>query len=191
MRLRSGLAAASLVALALGCGQEAGPEATPTTSPSPSVTATASGRCEAPSAASTAKRESGETPPVALLTKVEVRGTDCSARMVFTFDEAVPGYEIGYQSGPFAGPDGEPVEVQGSAFLSMRLFPASGVDLSGGQPRQTYTGDRSFTVKPGPVRQLRLIEDFEAQMVWVAGAEAAKPFTVDREANRLTVTVYL
>ncbi|GIU87154.1 MAG: hypothetical protein KatS3mg009_1669 [Acidimicrobiia bacterium] len=51
-------------------------------------------------------------------------------RVEFVFRDAVPGYRVEYQPGPFTrDASGEPVTVAGTAFLVVRLEPAYTYDL--------------------------------------------------------------
>lgn len=118
---------------------------------------------------------------IALLTAVRTGRQPCADRVVFDFDAAAsPGYTIRYEPGPFTlGQSDLPVSVAGDAFLVVRFDRSSGVDLSQPALPPTYTGPESI-VPSGltHVRELRRIEDFEAQLVWVLGIDGGRPFTV-------------
>ena len=67
----------------------------------------------------------------------------------------------------------------GPPILVVRLAPASGVDLSTPDAAPTYTGPASIVPSGlAHVREIRRIEDFEANLVWVIGLDAQRPFEV-------------
>lgn len=115
-------------------------------------------------------------------TDIRAGAHECFGRVVFTFSvEAGPADgttsdEIGYRSPPFAGPSGTPVDVAGGAFLEVLLFGARAYDGQTGAP--TYTGPAE--IRPGltAIRELQLVEDFEALLVWVVGVDRRRPFNV-------------
>ena len=90
-------------------------------------------------------------------------------------------YTVEYQPGPTfsLGESDQTTTVEGSAFLVVRFAPGSGVDLSGPEFVQTYTGPES--IRPSGlthVREIRRISDFEAVLIWVIGLDGEQPFTV-------------
>jgi hypothetical protein len=106
----------------------------------------------------------------------------CTDTIVFTFstDSAPeePGYRVEYQPGPFTeDASGEPVSVDGDAFLVVRLEPAYGYDFETGEA--TYTGPTDF--RPTGTRFVRHAVntgDFEAVVTWVFGLSEQRPFRV-------------
>ena len=74
---------------------------------------------------------------------------------------------------------GHVVEVEGEAFLELRLTPASGVDLTGHSADPTYEGPTR--IDPGAtvaVEELVRTGDFEANLAWVVGVAERAPFAV-------------
>lgn len=75
-------------------------------------------------------------------------------------------------------------------FSSLRLSPASGVDLSGDEAEQSYTGplrvDPDGTVV---VTEVVRIGDFENQRAWVVGLEEQAPFAVTMLEDPLRLVV--
>jgi hypothetical protein len=177
--------AIALVAVACdgGEGNEVKTQSTTTSTDVTSTTSTTSstGACSLPGSTTDPKTASsaGE---VALLTDVRTGSQPCADRVVFDFrGGAAPGFTVEYQPGPFTfGESGAPLTIAGSAFLVVRLEPASGVDLTDAAATPTYDGPPSI-VPTGltHVREIRRVSDFEAQLVWVIGLDAAQPFTVD------------
>lgn len=113
------------------------------------------------------------------LTDVRVARHEGYDRVVFSFDGDVPGYEIGYVEPPLlADGSGEPVDVDGGAFLRARFEPASGVDLSGPEYREVYTGPTTVTGDTSVLIEVVRTGDFEAVLTWVAGIEERQDFRV-------------
>ena len=116
------------------------------------------------------------------LTDVDAGDHQCFERVTFDFkpEDGNPGfmsYEIAYRNGPFRDTAGRTIPVAGNAFLVVRVEPGRTANLSGDTPVVTYTGPRS--IKPGnteAIREVRFIEDFEANMVWVIGLDSARSF---------------
>src|SRR5204863_1444326 len=87
------------------------------------------------------------------------------------------GYRVSYQPGPFTqDASGKPITVKGSAFLVVRLEPATGFDFNNN--RETYTGpDRIPVRKSARVTDLVRTGDFESVTTWVVGLRAKVHFT--------------
>ena len=123
---------------------------------------------------------------VALLTDVTVE----PGLVTLTFrDGQVPGIDAAYVEPPIVQDgSGATVEVAGSAFLQLRLEPASGVDLSSDDFEETYTGPQRV---PGiaPVTEVVRTGDFEANLTWVIGLVAERPYRVEADAS--SVRVYI
>ena len=172
---------ATVISLATACdGDDKRVSATGTTTTSGEATSTTAGPCTLPGATTDAKTGTGpET--ISLHTDVRTGRQPCADRVVFEFrDGSAPAFDIEYRTGPFTfGESGQPINVQGSAFLVITFPHASGVDLSGVDATQTYTGPESI-VPTGltSVREVRRLEDFEAVLVWVIGIDQMRPFTV-------------
>jgi hypothetical protein len=121
---------------------------------------------------------------LALLTAVRVGGHEGFDRVVFQFlPGPTPGYRVRYVQPPIIeDPSGRTVRVAGTAFLSIRMEPASGFDLTG--PRgQVYTGPSRIdgsSAGGDVVEEVVLTGDFEAVMNWVIGLDGRAPFRVLR-----------
>ncbi len=147
------LASALLSACAGGGSTSAGPESTaagttsdtvPATTTAPTTTAPTTTTTAPPPGPPFGLAPAAGAPSgggLALLQAVRVGGHEGYDRIVFELlPGPVPGYRIRYVRPPIiADPSGQTVRVAGNAFLSIRLEPASGFDLTG--PRgQVYTG---------------------------------------------------
>ncbi|HEX3127949.1 MAG TPA: hypothetical protein VH394_11520 [Thermoanaerobaculia bacterium] len=114
--------------------------------------------------------------PPAILREVRAASQEGFDRVVFEFEgNAVPGYRVGYVDPPATQcGSGEPVQVEGTARLQVRLVPA-----------QAHTEAGEATVRererrPGlpVVKELESICDFEADVTWVLGLAARNRFRV-------------
>lgn len=118
------------------------------------------------------------TGEIAFLTDVRLGEHEGFERLVFQFDEAAPEYRIEYIDGPVTeSPSGNEIEVEGDTYLSVTLSPATGVDLSGDAPEETYPGpDRLASEDTLAIEEVVKTEDFESVMSWVVGVDDTLPF---------------
>lgn len=126
------------------------------------------------------------------LTAVDVTAVDaCTDRIEFSFDSSSgqPGVQVSYQQPPFTEDgSGEPVTVEGSAFLVVRFEPATTFDIETGEP--TYDGpDQILPVNTHWVREVRLTGSFEGVVNWLVGLDSERGFSVDTASNRVTITI--
>ncbi len=200
----------TLVMLGLsGCGGDdpdegAAAPSTTSTSTSTSTTSAPTTTTSAPSTTTTiddggdsfdgaTTPTSAPAPPdiqaAALLTDVEVSGSDGVDRVTFTFDTDIPGYDVAYIDPPVRQDgSGNVVEVEGAAFLEIRMEPASGVDL-GGTLEPTYTGPAEVQGDTALVTEVVRTGDFEANLTWVVGVDEEVPYRVsaDPAAGQIVV----
>jgi hypothetical protein len=129
---------------------------------------------------------------VMVLTDVRVAGHPCFDRVVFEFREpGDPGFQVGYVPGPIVmDGSGDPVAVQGSTFLQIRMPSASGFDFETSSP--SYNGPTDFTPSDtAQIRQVVRTGDFEALLTWVVGLDEQRPFTVSvlHDPTRVVVDI--
>jgi hypothetical protein len=169
------------VALAVaGCAGSDDDDATPTV---PTATA--------PTTSASTGLEGADTVPVessraasgtALLTRVGIGRHEGFDRVVFEFRDEPPGYRIEYVAGPLSEDgSGNPVEIEGSAYLVVRMEPASGFDLSVPEGELVYTGPRRLSGSDAgaeTVREVVRTGDFEAVLTWAIGVNGRTPFRV-------------
>jgi hypothetical protein len=120
----------------------------------------------------------GET---AHLVDVRVAGHDGFDRVVLEFDETtMPSYRVAYVEPPIRGDgSGEVVDLPGKAFLELRLTPATAWDLSGGDPRRTYSGpSRVAPPFEKVITEAARTGDFELTLAWTVGLTHRAPFAV-------------
>lgn len=128
-----------------------------------------------------------------LLRAVRVAGQAGFDRITFEFEGDLPGYEVRYVDPPITEDgSGRTVEIEGDAFLQVRMEPASGVDITGEQVREVYTGSTRIQSDTKVVTEAVRTGDFEALLHWVAGVKGGRaPFKVTTLTgpNRLVIDV--
>jgi hypothetical protein len=100
-------------------------------------------------------------------------------RVVFEFDGEPPDYSVRYVEPPVRlDPSDEIAELDGQAALLV-VMRATGIDLSGEQPRETYAGPTRITPDgAGVILELLQTSDFEGLLQWAIGLPAETPFAV-------------
>ena len=177
MRLARVVTAATLALVGLGCAGSDDDETTsiPTT---PTTAPTTTGETfEGGTGTVTAPAEVAET---ALLERVAVAGHDGYDRVVFQFRNGLPGYLVEYVEPPLREDgSGNLVELDGEAFVVVRMEPASGFDLSVPEGEMIYTGPRRIAGDgTSVVREVVRTGDFEAVLTWAVGLGERVPFRV-------------
>ena len=130
-----------------------------------------------------------------LLTDVEIEAArPCVDTVTLKFRPDVaeaPGFTLEYQDGPFSeAGSGAPVEVDGGAFLVLRMEPAAIADLSVETAPLTYEGPRDIAPDgTAHVVQMRLYDAFEGVVGWVIGIDGQQPFTVDTGTSPPSITI--
>jgi hypothetical protein len=119
-----------------------------------------------------------------LLERVAVGQHEGYDRVVFQFrEEGLPGYRVEYVQPPFKEDgSGNPIDVAGSAFVVVRMEPASGFDLNTGDGELVYKGPKRLP-GTGVVNEVVRTGDFEAVLSWAIGLEAKVPFRVTTAAS--------
>jgi hypothetical protein len=164
----------------------------PVTSTSSVITTTTSAEC--PDTGTTSLQSTLPSQPAALLTKVGVTTVACRDTVTFTFKKsgsAVPSCKIEYKPGPFTKDgSGQPVAVEGTAFVTVRCEPAYGYDFATGTP--TYTGAKRITPTGAKhVREVVETGDFEGVLNWVIGVDVKRGYGIASGGvpeRRLTIT---
>ena len=176
------LAVLGLIAVALaGCGggstSSEPPAAGTTTATAPTTTTSTN---PLPGAGTTIVVAQTTAKQTALLERVAVGHHEGFDRVVFEFrGEGLPGYRIQYEAPPFVEDgSGNPVDVNGSAFVTVRMEPASGFDLNTGEGQLVYKGPKRLPGAGSVVQEVVRSGDFEAVLSWVIGLKAKVPFLV-------------
>ena len=184
--------------LLAGCGDDAPDRAA--TEPDPTATATATVSPD-PTPEAIDPLEEGGIEPVqglpagkgtALLTAVRVARHEGYDRVVFQFDRALPGFEVGYAEGPVrADGSGDVVKLDGEHALVVRMEPALDADLEKEGAPLTYTGPQRFSPDTPVVAELARVGGFEGVLTWAIGVRDRTRFRVDTLGgpHRLVVDV--
>lgn len=129
------------------------------------------------------------------LTGVSPETDECTDRVVFTFKEQAsgPGFDVSYKPASAAKVEdgsGNPVEIEGSAFLVVRIAPAMTAEISGEDVKPTYTGPRRFAPEGFSfIREVVKTGDFEGIVTWVIGLDQKQPFTTSATDSHLVVEI--
>jgi len=113
------------------------------------------------------------------LTDVRVGEHPTFTRVVFDFTgDGVPLFTVGYSTGPsFSGSGGgDAVSVDGNAYLTVSVYPGITYDIDTYAP--TYAGPTTLDPGFGPIAEIAVVDDFEADMLWVIGLTEQKGFEV-------------
>ena len=180
------LAVAALLALS-GCGDSSGgnggqPAAEPPITTGTSTSETTDG-IDPLEGAGTAPVEGEATgSETALLERVAVGRHEGFDRVVFQFRDHLPGYRVEYVAPPLKEDgSGNVVQVKGSAFVVVRMEPASGFDLTTGEGVMVYKGPKRIdgaAAGTSIVREVVRTGDFEAVLSWAVGLEDRVDFRV-------------
>jgi hypothetical protein len=182
----------ALLVAACGAGSTTSPSPTlpatappPTAPPATASPATASpsppGPTEVPTASASALplacgetvRRAGSV-PLALITDFSVVNDGRVGRIIFTFrpegnGAATPDVEIRPATPPFMmDPSGLPLEVAGTAFLTIVLQGGTALDAD---YKPTFDGPFDASPAGGPIVEVRRAGDFEAVSSWVVGLD--------------------
>jgi hypothetical protein len=127
-----------------------------------------------------------------VMSALSARTKDCTDTVTFRFQSGAPeppGFKVSYETGPFEeDASGKPISVAGSAFVVVRMEPATGFDFVAN--KELYTGPARFTVHGAFVDEMARIGDFESVTTWLIGLREQVPFTVNATGapnHRLTI----
>lgn len=175
------VAAAAATVLITGCGSGGAPAATPAGSgTAPAATASQTPASSAPASSTPAAptpptwpdtpRTSASNGPAGQLTDIAVGRHVTFDRIVFHFSGAIPGYDVRYVKQVLADGSGQPVTLQGQAFLHIVFNPVT--------PQQAYTGPDTLTPGYPVLRQVRSAGGFEGYLTFGAGLTTRVGFNV-------------
>lgn len=119
---------------------------------------------------------------IALLERLALGRHEGFDRVVFQFKNHVPGYRIEYVDPPLKEDgSGNVVKVEGSAFVVVRMEPASGFDLTKNEGELVYKGPRRIdgsAAGTSVVQEVVRSGDFEAVLSWAIGLSDRVDFRV-------------
>jgi hypothetical protein len=114
-------------------------------------------------------------------------------RVVFEFEDALPGYEVSQVEGPVhEDGSGDEVKVDGEVLLQVRFDNAAGARIEGEKVIETYPGpDRVRGSDTEVVVEVVDIGDFEGTVTWVIGLRRSNDVRVTTldAPHRLAVDV--
>ena len=131
------------------------------------------------------------------LTRIDenTEANGCSAIVMFEFEKQAPGpgFEVLYQpasSAKIEDGSGNPVAVDGTAFLVVKLTPAMTAKIDGDQVTKTYTGpSRVHSDASSLIKEIVKTGDFENTVTWVIGLEEKRPFKTNASSSQLEVDI--
>jgi hypothetical protein len=187
-RIRGAVVCAiGIFALSFGACDDDEAEPSPSTTGTPAESATATARTA--TASPTAEPFSGGREPVegaasgelplggALLVDVRVAEQADFDRITFELEGGLPGYSIQYVDPPIiADASGLEVEIDGSAFIQIRMEPAAGHDPNTGN--ETYTGPLELKPALPSLLEAERTGDFEGVLNWALGLSEEVDFRV-------------
>ncbi|HXH22175.1 MAG TPA: hypothetical protein VNN10_09105 [Dehalococcoidia bacterium] len=95
-------------------------------------------------------------------------------RIVFEFDRGIPPARVTYVKDVIACGSGEPVRVQGQAFLAVQMTTARAHNDAG----NSTLPSRQLAGQGGVIQEARLYCDFEAHLDWAIGLRDTKPYKI-------------
>jgi hypothetical protein len=123
----------------------------------------------------------------ALLDRIALGRHEGYDRVVFQFQNGLPGYRVEYVQPPLKEDgSGKPVSVQGNAVVVVRMEPASGFDLNTAEGVMIYKGPKRIdgaTAGTSVVQELVRTGDFEAVLSWAIGLSDKVDFRVRTAAS--------
>ena len=174
------LLAFAALAVAPGCGDSSSDDAAPPAGETTTTVATTTDGIDPLEGAGTNVVVGTTTADAtALLERVAVARHEGYDRVVFQFrGDGLPGYRVEYVEPPLKEDgSGNPVTIDGNAFVVVRMEPASGFDLNTGEGELVYKGPRRL---PGAsvIKEVVRTGDFEAVLSWAVGLEDKVDFRV-------------
>lgn len=128
----------------------------------------------------------------AFLSDVILQDADGGSTVEFAFRDLMPGFTMAYVEPPIVeSPSGREIDVKGSRFLEVRMTQASGVDLSGAEPQQTYEGPARIDGRVVGVAEVVQTEDQGGSLTWVIGLEEGYVFgySISNDPVRIVIEV--
>jgi len=193
------LALVLLVFALAGCGSNKSSDEQPATttpgSPPAMGTTSTNAECKLKGATDAPQVSSSDQRPdeAMYLTNVSFASVACASSVVFDLGPKgqVPGYRVSYEPASTAKVEdasGKPVEIEGDAFLVVKLEPAMTAKIDGDQVTKTYTGPRRL---PGrdPITEVVKTGDFEGVVTWVIGLDRERPFLVTGSDGQVFVDI--
>jgi ABC-type Fe3+-hydroxamate transport system substrate-binding protein len=188
-----------VLALALaGCGSsdssdEQPASTNPSSPPAMGTTSTVDCQLEGATKAPQVNASSDAPDKTMYLTNVSFKDADCASSVAFDLKprNLAPGYRVSYETAETAKVEdgsGNSVEIEGNAFLVVKLMPAMTATIDGEQVTKTYTGPNRLPGE-GPITEVVKTGDFESVVTWVIGLDRVRPFLVTASDGILFVDI--
>jgi hypothetical protein len=129
-----------------------------------------------------------EIPGIVVLRDVRTGDQQTFDRVVFEMEgPKLPNHDVKYVQRPVHCGSGLPVQVDGSAFLQVRLSPAQAHTEAGAPTVATLQRKVRLPV----IKEIRATCDFEGEVVWVIGLSARKEYRIHElaEPARLVIDI--
>lgn len=108
----------------------------------------------------------------AYVADVRVASHDGFDRVVFEFEDALPGYRVATTTRPVTEDgSGRTIEIEGDALLEVRFENAAMARIEGEKVVPVYEGPRRVTTEGELVQELVDAGDFEGIVTWVVGLD--------------------
>jgi len=136
-------------------------------------------------------REDADVSGVAVQRDLRAARNDGFDRIVFEFEDELPGYDLSYVDQPVREcGSGEVVPIEGDGWLRVRFEPARAHEFVGEEARVTVS-DRSRRLDLPVATEAHVTCDYEAVLEWVVGVRSPNHYRVLelREPARLVVDI--
>jgi hypothetical protein len=122
---------------------------------------------------------------------IEVVSKDGIERVTFRFRPAAgvnqpPSHYVKFTEQLYTGKEGREAKIAGEFFVHV-VFGARGVEISGEEPVEVFTGPEELTPGFGTVQEVEQIGDFESTITWGIGISRRACFRMEAEADRLVL----
>ena len=112
-------------------------------------------------------------------------------RVTFRFRPAAgvnrpPSHYVKFSDQLYTGKEGREANIAGRFFVQV-VFGARGVEISGEEPVEIFTGPTELTPRFGTVQEVDQIGDFESTITWGIGLSRRACFRVEATADRLVI----
>lgn len=122
---------------------------------------------------------------------IEVESKGGIDRVIFRFRPAAgvkqpPSHYVKFTEQLYTGKEGREAKIAGEFFVQV-VFGARGVEISGEEPVEIFTGPTELTPGFGTVQEVDQIGDFESTITWGIGLSHRACFRMEAEADRLVL----
>jgi hypothetical protein len=183
-----------VLAMSLGACSSGDDDASPTTTSTTTSTSEATTSTSVAPFPGTTDDQSADGPATStahlrFLSVTHEAGID---RVIFQFlGGATPDVHASYVEHPTQDGSGNPVDVDGDAFLVVQFEPSSVVDLTGETPKRTDDGRDRVTGEGADVVEVVRAGDYEGVLTWAIGLKKKDPFVIRVIPDQFMVAVLI